>query len=107
MIANGGKPQHCRYEPQPAERCKTSVTLTNIFIRPRLSAGADIVTAATVVRTWKEPTGHGQEEKSRPSLHQTEPSATLKLIKVKPASDLGGDVRDAGGRSEGHELLDA
>jgi hypothetical protein len=107
MIGSGVGLRHCRYEAQPAERHKTSVTLTNVCIRPRLSAGADIATAVAVIRVWKDPTGHGQETKSRPSLHQAEPSAKLKLTRVRPASDIGGDVRDAGGRSGGHELLDA
>ena len=73
MIASGGKLQHCSYEPQTVKRYTASVTLANIFIRPRFSAGADIITAVAVIRAWNEPTGHGQKEKSRPSLRQTEP----------------------------------
>ena len=104
MIASGGKLRHCSNEPQPVKRYTPSVTVAKIFIRPRFSAGADIVTAVAVIRAWKEPTGHGQEEKSRPSLHQTEPSAKLKLTRGKPVSAFGGDIRDAGGTTRGHEV---
>jgi hypothetical protein len=49
------------------------VTLSNICIRPRLSAGADIVIGAAVMRTPKEGTGRWQEAKSLPSFRRTAP----------------------------------